>query len=141
MYLGPNSSGKFRQIEVISIHCYKVPVRMATCGQSCSIGIREIKEDEKWLRLFNAKKGMMLVEAAQPPKSSVGFVAEFSLFDENSEQLELPPFYEPVLNAQTFKQTCMVVSLDGYLVVEEEELREIELTRLRSKSEKKRENR
>jgi len=52
----------------------------------------------------------MLVEAFKPPISSVGFVAEFTLFDENEVECELPPFYEPVVTSSTFKQTCYVVS-------------------------------
>jgi GTPase len=29
MYLGPDNDGKFRAVEIVSIHCYKVPVRIA----------------------------------------------------------------------------------------------------------------
>ena len=36
LYIGPDETGVFRTIKVLNIHCYKVDVRMASCGQTCS---------------------------------------------------------------------------------------------------------
>ena len=103
LFTGPDSEGNFKEVEIASIHCYSVPVRLATCGQSCSLGLREKRGQDKWLKASSIKKGMMLVESREAPKSRSGFVAEFQLFDENEETLTLKPFYEPVVTSLTFK--------------------------------------
>lgn len=138
LFIGPCHDGTFKPVEITSVHCYKVPVRMATCGQSCTLGLREKKGEDKWLKMLNIKKGMVLVEATVPPTSSSGFVAEFQLFDENEIQLELPPFYEPVVTSQTFKHTCYILKNGDGLAKESggevDSLDSPLLTRNRSKS-------
>jgi GTPase len=39
LYLGPDSKGNFRSIEIVDIRCLMVNVRYAKCGQTCTVYI------------------------------------------------------------------------------------------------------
>ena len=62
LYIGPDNRGDFRKVEIVSIHCYKLPVYIVNCGQSCSVEIRYIGVDSDWLQKTNIKKGMVMID-------------------------------------------------------------------------------
>ena len=42
LHLGPDEKGTFRAIEIVSIECMRVPVKLAKCGQVATIAIRPL---------------------------------------------------------------------------------------------------
>lgn len=40
LHIGPDTKGSFRAIAVVSIECLRVPVKLAKCGQICTVAIR-----------------------------------------------------------------------------------------------------
>ena len=128
LYIGPDEAGIFRNVKVLNIQCYKIDVRMASCGQTCSICIQPGVFTKKWLENSNIRKGMVLVESKSPPQGVMEFVADFKLYDKEDKQVKTLPFnYEPVINSQSFRQCCNIV-VDAEL----EEVKDTNFPRKRS---------
>jgi GTPase len=49
LHIGPDLKGSFRPIEVISIECLRVPVKLAKCGQICAVAVRLLHYTKEWL--------------------------------------------------------------------------------------------
>lgn len=49
LHLGPDAKGAFRAVEVDSIECMRVPVKIAKCGQICTIAIKLLSYAKDWL--------------------------------------------------------------------------------------------
>lgn len=113
VYIGPDEEGEFRKVEINSIHCHKVAVNSASCGQSCSVSVKFGKLASEWLSKTTIRQGMVLVEnRKRAPKAVYEFKAEFMLIGKDVSKTELPPFYEPVITSFTFRQTCVTVGND-----------------------------
>ena len=41
--------GAFRAVEVMNIQCLRVPVKVAKCGQVCTVAIRPLSYAVEWL--------------------------------------------------------------------------------------------
>ncbi len=40
LHLGPDSEGSFKAVEIISIQCLRIPVKIAKCSQICTLAIK-----------------------------------------------------------------------------------------------------
>lgn len=49
LHLGPDNKGSFRAVEVDSIECMRVPVKLVKCGQICTIAIKLLSYAKEWL--------------------------------------------------------------------------------------------
>ena len=49
LHLGPDLKGSFRAVEIKSIECLRVPVKLAMCGQICTVAIRPLNYAKEWL--------------------------------------------------------------------------------------------
>lgn len=49
LHIGPDLKGSFRAVEIVSIECLRVPVKLAKCGQVCSLAIRPLSYAKEWL--------------------------------------------------------------------------------------------
>lgn len=110
MYLGPLPDGQFIRIEIMEIHCYKIPVRSANCGQTCTIAIKEMFENNG---LFNTdfsfvKKGTVLVDGKEYPKAYKKFIVKINDFGLGKD-ITLKKNYEPLVYSQTFRQSCEIL--------------------------------
>lgn len=72
LHIGPDLKGTFRAIEVVSIECLRVPVKIAKCGQICTVAIRLLNYSKEWLEKEpNAiRRGMVLIESKANPKAA-----------------------------------------------------------------------
>lgn len=110
LYIGPDNRGDFRKVEIVSIHCYKLPVYIVNCGQSCSVEIRYIGVDSDWLQKTNIKKGMVMIDNTKgQPKATYEFRAKLCSLDKQVDTVTIPPFYEPTITSFTLRQTCVLV--------------------------------
>lgn len=71
LHIGPDLKGSFRAVEITSIECLRVPVKLAKCGQVCTLGIRPLHYAREWLEKEpNAiRRGMVLVDGKSNPKA------------------------------------------------------------------------
>jgi GTPase len=49
LHLGPDIKGNFRAIEIYSIECMRISVKLAKCGQVCTVGIKLLSYAKEWL--------------------------------------------------------------------------------------------
>jgi len=49
LHIGPDMKGAFRAVEVMNIQCLRVPVKVAKCGQVCTVAIRPLNYAMEWL--------------------------------------------------------------------------------------------
>ena len=70
LHIGPDLKGAFRAVEVKSIECLRIPVKVAKCGQVCTLAIRPLNYAKEWLEKEpNAiRRGMVLVDQKSNPK-------------------------------------------------------------------------
>ena len=99
-------------MQILSIHCYKLPVSSASCGQSCSVEVKFGELATRWLEKTEIRKGMVLIEASKKPRASFEFLAELMPLNKQEKSISLPPFYEPAVTSFTFRQTCVLVAND-----------------------------
>jgi hypothetical protein len=72
------------------------------------------KRMAEWLSKLTIRKGMVLVRSPSnvAPQAVYMFEAEFKFLEVEGnakKEIELLPFYEPVLTSSTFRQTCVLV--------------------------------
>ncbi len=104
-YLGPDSEGKFKIVEIVNIHCKKIAVKNAYKGQYCSIYIKsEFETAELELKKENVRKGMVLLDINSIPSSVRMFEAELWAIDGSAKIVKYK--YQPVLNIKHIRQGC-----------------------------------
>lgn len=103
-----------REVQILSIHCYKLPVSSASCGQSCSVEVKFGELATRWLEKTEIRKGMVLIEASKKPRATFEFLAELTPLNKQEKNISLPPFYEPAVTSFTFRQTCVLVANDAH---------------------------
>lgn len=112
-FLGPDTKGKFKIVDVENIHCKKITVRYAYKGQYCSLYIKSpngiTKED--------VRKGMVLLDMKYQPVSTKIFQAELWTIDGSTKIIKYK--YQPVLNIKHIRQGCRIlnsndVNVDDY---------------------------
>jgi GTPase len=60
-HLGPNSRGEFTRVKVMSIHKHRMPVQYVHGGQTATLAISELKDDN-----WKIQKGMVLLGTDMP---------------------------------------------------------------------------
>lgn len=113
LHIGPDLKGTFRAIQVVSIECLRVPVKLAKCGQVCTIAIRLLNYSKEWLeKQPNAiRRGMVLIESKTNPRAAYEFLAEFKSYVNSKEEIKITEKYQPVINTLTTRQICNIVNL------------------------------
>jgi GTPase len=101
-YLGPDNEGRFKIVEVVNIHCKKIPVNYVYRGQYCSLLIKsevEIRKDE-------IRRGMVLLDIKTAPVSVKVFEADLWTIDGTKKIIKYK--YQPVLNIKHIRQGCKI---------------------------------
>ena len=100
-FLGPDSSGNFKMVEVTDIHCKKVNVNYTYKGQYCSACIKSIGPINTLTR-DNVKKGMSLLDLRITPIASKLFEIELWTYDNTIKSFKTT--YQPILNIKHVRQ-------------------------------------
>jgi hypothetical protein len=104
-HLGPYNDGSFKTVDIINIHCKKIPVKSVIKGQYCSIWIKS-KEKEK-IKREDLRKGMVLLDMQINPISTRFFEADIWTIDGTRKLLKSK--YQPILFIKHIRQGCRIV--------------------------------
>ena len=108
-YLGPDSNGNFKIVEVCNIFCKKVAVSYSYKGQYCSVCIKSLGKINT-LTWENVKKGMSLLDIRMNPIASRLFEIEIWTIDETTKILKNS--YQPILNIKHIRQGVKIKNQD-----------------------------
>ena len=108
LFLGPDKYNYFKMVQVKSIHFARVPVEKAFAGQFCCIALKSLKKKEE-LKKEDIRKGIVLLEANNLPKSCRGFEAEVAVLHHSST---IKPGYESVLHCGVIRQSVRIIAMD-----------------------------
>ena len=108
-FLGPDSSGNFKIVEVCDIHCKKVDVSYSYKGQYCSVCIKSIGPINT-LTKDNVKKGMSLLDLRNTPIASRLFEIELWTIDNTIKSFKRS--YQPILNIKHVRQGVKIKNPD-----------------------------
>jgi GTPase len=108
-FLGPDSSGNFKIVEVTDIHCKKVSVNYTYKGQYCSACIKSIGTINTLTR-DNVKKGMSLLDLKIAPIASRLFEIELWTIDNTTKSFKTT--YQPILNIKHVRQGVKIKNPD-----------------------------
>ena len=100
-YLGPDTSGNFKIVEVTDIHCKSINVNYVYKGQYCSVCIKSLGEINTLTR-DNVKKGMLLLDLKHAPIASRLFEIELWTIDNTTKTIKTS--YQPILNIKHIRQ-------------------------------------
>ena len=112
-YLGPDSSGNFKMVEVTDIHCKKVSVNYTYKGQYCSASIKSIGTINTLTR-DNVKKGMSLLDLKITPIASRLFEIELWTIDNTTKSFKIT--YQPILNIKHVRQGVKIKNPDELFI-------------------------
>ncbi len=104
-FLGPDNEGRFKIVEIVNIHCKKIPVKYVYKGQYCSIYL----QSESGLTKDDVRKGMVLLDEDTPPSPVRVFEAEMWTIDSTTKVIKYK--YQPVLNIKHIRQGCKIRNL------------------------------
>jgi GTPase len=108
-FLGPDSSGNFKIVEVCDIHCKKVNVNYSFKGQYCSVCIKSVGPINTLTR-DNVKKGMSLLDLRLTPIASRLFEIELWTIDNTIKTFKSS--YQPILNIKHVRQGVKIKNPD-----------------------------
>jgi hypothetical protein len=103
-HLGPYNNGCFKIVEILNIHCKKIPVKSVRKGQYCSIWIKSAVEK---IKREDLRKGMVLLDMQIKPVATKIFEADIWTIDGTRKMLKSK--YQPVLNIKHIRQGCRIV--------------------------------
>jgi GTPase len=91
LHIGPDLKGAFRAVEVKSIECLRVPVKVAKCGQVCTLAIRPLNYALEWLEKEPSaiRRGMVLVDSKSNPKAVYEFLLELTPYSNEREEFSI----------------------------------------------------
>ena len=112
LFLGPDKSNVFKMVQVKSIHFIRVPVDVAFAGQFCCLAIKNLKKKDE-LKKEDIRKGIVLLEANNLPKSCRGFEAEVAVLHHSST---IKDGYEAVLHCGVIQQSVRIVEMDKSVI-------------------------
>lgn len=96
-----------RKVTIQEIQCYKIPVRSAIAGQTCSIAIN-VNSSVSTSELYDSiKKGTVVIDHNEPPTLTYEFLVKLNLCN-TSEEATVKANHEPVVFSETFKQSCYI---------------------------------
>lgn len=108
LFLGPDKNNKYTMVQIKSLHFSRVPVDKAFAGQFCCMSFKTLKKKEE-IKRQNIRKGMVLVETSNLPKSVKSFEAEIAVLHHSSTIKEN---YEAVMHCGVIRQTVKIVSMN-----------------------------
>ena len=126
-YLGPDSNGNFKIVEVCNIFCKKVAVSYSYKGQYCSVCIKSLGKINTVTR-ENVKKGMSLLDIRMNPIASRLFEIEIWTIDETTKFLKNS--YQPILNIKHIRQGVKIKNQDDIFLFLSDNKRLNELEKL-----------
>lgn len=103
-HLGPYNDGTFKTVEILNIHCKKIPVKSVSKGQYCSIWIKSSSEK---IKREDLRKGMVLLDMQIKPVATKIFEADIWTIDGTRKTLKSK--YQPVLNIKHIRQGCRIL--------------------------------
>mmetsp|Transcript_44786 Transcript_44786/g.112902 ORF Transcript_44786/g.112902 Transcript_44786/m.112902 type:complete len:659 (+) Transcript_44786:76-2052(+) len=102
MLMGPDGNGRFRMVQIKSIHKRRQPVKSVAPGDSAGLCLKKVKRSM-------IRKGMVLVHPDARPTASWSFKARIRvLYHSTTIQLK----YQPVIQCLTMRQTAEIVAMD-----------------------------
>jgi GTPase len=114
--LGPYNDGNYKIVEVVNIHCKKIPVKFVNRGQYCSIYIKS----ENGLTKEDVRKGMVLLDIYSDPIAAKMFEAELWTIDGTKKLIKYK--YQPILNIKHIRQGCKVKNMSEMLIDDDEKI-------------------
>ena len=108
-FLGPDSMGNFKMVEVTDIHCKSLNVSYAYKGQYCSVCIKSLGSINTLSR-ENVKKGMLLLDLKHTPIASKLFEIELWTIDNTIKKIKTS--YQPILNIKHIRQGVKIKNID-----------------------------
>ena len=105
LLLGP-TDGKYRTVQVRSIHCKRVPMDKIRYGSYVCLGLRKV--DRKSIR-----RGNVLISMNSPQIAEREFVADITVLKTHSTTVK--PGYEPVIHLCTIRQSAKLISISNKL--------------------------
>lgn len=112
LFLGPDKYNHFKMVQVKSIHFSRVPVESVFAGQFCCLSLKSLKKKEE-LKKEEIRKGIVLLEAGNLPKSCRGFEAEVAVLHHSST---IKPGYESVLHCGVIRQSVRIIEMDKKVI-------------------------
>ena len=108
-FLGPDSMGYFKMVEVTDIHCKSLNVSYAYKGQYCSVCIKSLGSINTLTR-ENVKKGMLLLDLKHTPIAAKLFEIELWTIDNTIKTIKTS--YQPILNIKHIRQGVKIKNID-----------------------------
>lgn len=108
LFMGPDKNDKYVMVQIKSLHFSRVPVEKAVAGQFCCMSFKTLKKKEE-IKKNDIRKGMVLLEASNLPKSVKQFEAEIAVLHHSSTIKEN---YEAVMHCGVIRQTVKIVSMN-----------------------------
>ncbi|KAI0020845.1 P-loop containing nucleoside triphosphate hydrolase protein [Xylariomycetidae sp. FL0641] len=103
--IGPDSLGQFAQTSIRSIERKRIPVPLASAGQSASFALKKVRRKD-------VRKGMVVLpklEGQPTPKVHDEFVAEVLIL---SHATTIKKKYQAMLHVGPVSQTCAIIDID-----------------------------
>ena len=99
LLIGPNN-GKYETVQVRSIHCKRVALQTVQYGSYVCLGLR--KFDRK-----NIRRGNVLISIKNDPLAVLEFDADITVLKSHSTTIR--PGYEPIVHANTMRQSAKII--------------------------------
>lgn len=107
MLLGPDSTGKFAQVVVKSVHSKRVLMRQVVSGMSASLALKKVKRS-------TVRKGMVLVSPEANPSATYYFEADVIVLFHSTT---IHKNYQPVIQCLTIRQTAKIIHISNQEVL------------------------
>ena len=112
LFLGPDKFNNYKMVQVKSLHFSRTPVETAIAGQFCCMNLKALKKKEE-LNKDSIRKGMVLLEATNLPRSVRKFEAEVAVLHHSSTIKEN---YESVMHCGVIRQCVKIIKMDKSLL-------------------------
>lgn len=112
LFLGPDKFNNYVMVQVKTLHFSRVPVETVMAGQFCCVSLKALKKKEE-LSKDSIRKGMVLLEATNMPRSVRTFEAEVAVLHHSSTIKEN---YESVMHCGVIRQCVKIVKMDKTLL-------------------------
>jgi GTPase len=112
LFLGPDKFNEYTMIQVKTLHFSRTPVDMARAGQFCCMSVKALKKKEE-LNKNSIRKGMVVLEAKNLPKSVRDFEAEVAVLHHSST---IKDNYESVMHCGVIRQCVKITGMDKTLL-------------------------
>ena len=107
LYLGPDSTGHFKEVNIRSIHYKRTSVEEVVSGQVCCFNIKPMGKKEQIKRSI-FRKGMVLVGKDANPESIWEFVAEIVILHNPTT---IKQNYQAVIHSGVIRQAAKIMEI------------------------------